>query len=217
MNTDLNWSEWVHFHATSHLSVHQFDTSSDEFSSWTRETLGYVDIVLDDGYHAATSQWQLFTLVFPLVSPGGPYIIEDIAYPADFFCQSFQSTGFVPLIASVANRTYLQSSAVKHAPDTWVEQANRKAKERYKGLESSLKGARHRLNQVGTKESIAKLGEAIHRKEKEISSMSPDGIGSREKYQILAAFAERMQIIEKLSASVESVEVREKNIVFRRK
>jgi hypothetical protein len=77
-----------------------------------------------------------------------------------------------------------------------------------------LKGARHRLNQVGTKESIAKLEEAIRRKEKEISSMSPDGIGSREKYQILAAFAERMQIIEKLSASVESVEVREKNIVF---
>jgi hypothetical protein len=47
--------------------------------------------------------------------------------------------------------------------------------------------------------------------------MSPDGIGSCEKYQVLAAFAERMQIIEKLSASVESVEVREKNIVFRRK
>lgn len=39
------------------LSVHQFDTSSKAFASWARDILGGIDIVLDDGNHAASSQW----------------------------------------------------------------------------------------------------------------------------------------------------------------
>jgi len=202
-----------------HLSVHQFDTSSEAFACWAHETLGNgVDIVLDDGNHAASSQWQLFTLIFPLVAAGGLYIIEDIDYPADFFSECFETTGFAAVIAAVANPSYLKSKAVDMAREAWVERANTKAKDKYKKLDSSLKGLRRRLSQAETKEEAEKLEKAIVRKEEELSSMSADGSISRsDKSQVRAAFNERMRIIEKLAASVESIEVREKNAVFRKK
>ena len=200
-----------------HLSVHQFDTSSEAFVCWAHETLGNVDIVLDDGNHAASSQWQLFTLIFPLVAAGGLYIIEDIDYPADFFSDCFETTGFTAVIAAVANPSYLKSKAIDVAREAWVERANKKAKDKHTKLDSSVKGLRRRLNQAETKEQAKKLEEAICRGEEELSSMSADGISRSGKSRIRAAFNEHMQIIAKLAESVESIEVREKNVVFRKK
>lgn len=50
------------------------------------EEMGGVDIVLDDGSHVARHQRASFETLFPLVSDGGLYVIEDLhtAYWADF-------------------------------------------------------------------------------------------------------------------------------------
>lgn len=155
--------------------------------------------------------------MFPLVTSGGLYIVEDIDYPADFFCERFDATGFAAVIAAVTNSSFLKSKNIQNAREAWVERADRKRKGQYRELESSIKGARHRLSQAETEKEVKKLEEAIHRREKEISLISPDGIGKSEKRQILTSFNERMQVIEKLTATVECVHVRDKNIVFRRK
>ena len=48
--------------------------------------LGGVDVVLDDGSHVAKHQRASFDALFPLLTPGGLYIVEDVhtSYWADF-------------------------------------------------------------------------------------------------------------------------------------
>jgi hypothetical protein len=48
------------------------------------------DFILDDGDHRAASQWPAFHVLFPLVKPGGLYIIED-ADAADGNMQTLQA------------------------------------------------------------------------------------------------------------------------------
>jgi hypothetical protein len=57
-----------------------------DFLRKTVEEMGGIDVVLDDGSHIATHQRASFDTLFPLVSEGGLYIIEDMhtAYLANY-------------------------------------------------------------------------------------------------------------------------------------
>ena len=46
----------------------------------TYREVGRVDVAIDDGSHQLADQVAAFTLLWPLVVPGGLYVIEDIQY-----------------------------------------------------------------------------------------------------------------------------------------
>jgi len=41
--------------------------------------LGRLDVVIDDGSHVGAHQWASFRVLFPLLRPGGWYVIEDLS------------------------------------------------------------------------------------------------------------------------------------------
>lgn len=49
-----------------------------EFLTAAVGRLGRLDLVLDDGSHVGEHQWASFTTLFPLLEPGGLYVIEDL-------------------------------------------------------------------------------------------------------------------------------------------
>lgn len=52
-------------------------TESDEVELLT-ERLGPFDVIIDDGSHMTADQQKTFSLLWPNVSPGGLYVIEDL-------------------------------------------------------------------------------------------------------------------------------------------
>lgn len=59
-----------------------------------------LDIVLDDGSHIGRHQWTSFQTLFPLVTDGGLYVIEDLhtSYWADFEGRADDSTTGIGLV-----------------------------------------------------------------------------------------------------------------------
>ena len=110
------------FQGHNSVSVHQYDTSTEEFISWVRSLPDKPDIVVDDGNHKAESQWNLFKLIFPLLSSGGVYIIEDIVEPLIFFTSS--KVGFSFLFAALADPDYIEQQIM--AEQRMKEKLNKK-------------------------------------------------------------------------------------------
>ncbi|WP_371663134.1 hypothetical protein [Streptomyces sp. NBC_00280] len=54
------------------------DQSSPEFLTSLAEEIGPLDIVVDDGSHLSDDVITSFTTLFPLLRPGGLYVIEDL-------------------------------------------------------------------------------------------------------------------------------------------
>lgn len=59
------------------------------------EEMGPPDIILDDGSHVAAHQTQSFRALFPLLTDGGVYVIEDLqtSYWSDTFQGGYQRSG----------------------------------------------------------------------------------------------------------------------------
>jgi len=59
------------------LMVRIGSQSDEEFLHSVVAEMGGIDIVVDDGSHIAALQRKSFDVLFPLLSPGGVYIVED--------------------------------------------------------------------------------------------------------------------------------------------
>ena len=68
------------------------DQSYDPFMEHVARLVGSLDIVIDDGGHFADDQQVSFKHLWPVVSKGGIYIIEDLWVADDRAVRGFEST-----------------------------------------------------------------------------------------------------------------------------
>ena len=76
------------------------------------ESLGSFDIVIDDGGHTMVQQQETFKVLFPKLSSGGIYVIEDThtSYWKQFQDSSLKTTDFVKSLTDQINADATMSS-----------------------------------------------------------------------------------------------------------
>lgn len=73
------FTEWIPKHPGVLEGHFVGDQASPEFLKNMVKSIGDpVDIIIDDGGHAAKHQWGSWQILWPLVKPGGLYIVEDL-------------------------------------------------------------------------------------------------------------------------------------------
>lgn len=170
------------------VQVLEFDTFSGEFRDWISSQQVPMDIVLDDGNHTAASQYHLFELIFPLLAPGGIYIIEDIVEPWDFFFkgaseESNMLSGFAIVFATLANPKVLHGKAIQKR---WLQ--GMRAAEKFELLqaEGRLKELERQLSLAQDKnglEQSSKLRQLVEQKQAEIRDTKTRGKNRQKKEQ----------------------------------
>jgi cephalosporin hydroxylase len=87
-----------------HLNGGRIRTIVCDFKDW--KPSGGFDVVIDDGSHADEDILVAFEHLWPLVQPGGFYVIEDLAVHTGFQCQVLNT-----LFAILENITLMKGEA----------------------------------------------------------------------------------------------------------
>ncbi len=95
-------------------------SSTDDLANVVQALGGRLDVVIDDGSHVAEHQWASFRALFPCVSPGGWYVIEDLStsYWPDFGGMiPADATTAIGLIAALVSDVQLDDPIYRDHPE----------------------------------------------------------------------------------------------------
>ena len=204
------------FQSPNRVQVHEFDTSSKQFESWFRAQTP-MDIVLDDGNHTASSQWQLFALIFPLLTPGGIYIIEDIEEPLKFFWDDqFNMSGFPALFATLADRQFLKTKKFRKR---WIARVKENTLQKSISVEKTVEALRARVARTSDECEKDRLKKVLQEKESELSSslLLNDKFSQMDEQDMWEASNEKRRAVELLVKELNRVEIRQQNVIFYKK
>ena len=202
------------------IATHEQNTASDAFIKYVTSTLPGLDVVLDDGCHTAASQWRCFTLLWPMVRPGGVYIVEDIESSGDFFHGTHEAThgAFGLLLAAVANANVLSSAVVQRERTACLARAQSAVASTRERLAKNVESLEARLAASALRGDSPWLHEALSAKRVELTAADAtyEAEMARAKGMARAAFDAQVAMVRQLCADVAAVEVRKMNVVFRK-
>lgn len=201
--------------------VHELNTSADEFRAFARDELPPLHIVVDDGCHTPTSQWECFRQLFPRLEPGGVYIIEDIEDPATFFGIS-ERCCFGAIVGATSGHNddkYFSSSAVQQARERCAAHAAETVATAAARARKACDGAREARAQLpadASSETVVKLDAAMAQKQAKADELARDTEGDQARARRAAtqAFDEVLTWAREAAALVQAVEVRQMNVAF---
>lgn len=77
------------------INIHIGDQTDIEFLTQTTQEHGHFEVILDDGGHSWKQQIVSFETLFPKLTPGGLYLIEDMhtSYPINSIWSDYHITG----------------------------------------------------------------------------------------------------------------------------